>query len=156
MYIWDIKKLKESIKERKLSESHRFMYVLIYVVLSVIGIEIMAYMPTENANNWDYLNNLLNVLIPSIGTYFAYKSNGAEEGNDFLGKYFSIGFVNGIRFIPYLVPILAVYFIYCFYAYQAEEEISTSAIDVIPFAIWYIAMYWKLCTHIRQVKSDYN
>lgn len=149
MYFWKIEKLKESIRENKLTEKQRFIYLILYVVLGAICLEVMAYIPTENPNKWDIVNNILNVLIPSIGTYFSYKSNGADSGNDFIGKYFSICFVLSIRFLVYLVPILILYFLYYFYAYQTEEEIQTNFIDVIPFSIWHAAIYWRLCFHIR-------
>jgi uncharacterized membrane-anchored protein YitT (DUF2179 family) len=153
MYFWKIEQLKDDIASGQLNEKDRFIYVLIYVVLSAIVMELMTLIPIENGNVWDLANSVGNVLIVSLGTIFAFKANGSANGKDFLGKYFSIGFVMAIRFLVYAIPLLAILFVYYFYAFAEEEEKPTNYIDVIPFLFWYSAMYWRICVHIKQVNS---
>lgn len=153
MYFWKLDKLKEDIRTDKLTERDRFIYTLIYLVLAAIGIEVMMLMPLENGNIWDFISSLSNVLIVMLGTIFAFKSNGSSNGRDFLGKYFSIGFVIAIRFLVYAIPLLMALFVYYFFTFGEEEEIPTNYIDVIPFLVWYAAMYWRICVHIKQANS---
>ncbi len=153
MYFWNIEALKNDIRADNFSEKERFIYFVIYFVFSAIGLELVMYMPIENANLWDYVDSFLNILIVLVGTVFAYKANGSSSGNDFLGKYFSISFVVLIRFLIYLIPLLVSYIIYYEYAYSYEEEVATNYIDVIPFLVWSSLLYWNICRHIEQVNS---
>ncbi len=153
MYFWKIDKLKEEIKAGKLTEKDRFLYALIYIVFGAIGMETMMLLPLENGNIWDFAESIFNVFIVLIGTIFAFNANGSNDGTDFLGKYFSIGFVMAIRFLVYTIPLLIMLFVYYFFAFGEEEKIPTNAIEVIPFIIWYAALYWRICVHIRQVNS---
>jgi len=154
MYIWKINSLKEQITRDELTEKDRFIYCLIYVSLCALGIELMARLPIENANIWDTISSLGLVLITILGTVFAYKANGAGSGNDFLGKYFSIGFVVTIRSLFLLIPIILVLAIYYYYSFAEDEEIYSTAIDVMPFLIWAIFIYWRICRHIYDVKNS--
>ena len=153
MYFWKIEKLKEDIRTNQLTEKDRFIYALIYLVLGAIGLEVMMLMPLEDGNIWDLISSIANVLIVALGTLYAFKANGSNGGSDFLGKYFSIGFVVAIRFLAYAIPLFVLLFIYYFYAFGEEEEIPTNYIDVIPYLIWYVAMYWRIYVHIKQVNS---
>jgi phosphate starvation-inducible membrane PsiE len=82
---------------------------------------------------------------------FESKSNGAKGGQDFLGKYFSLGFVTTVRFAVYLMPIAIVYFLV--FPPASEVEIHTTWIDVVIFDGWLALLYWRLCVHIKQTNS---
>ncbi len=59
-------------------------------------------------------------------TSLAFNSNGASEGKDFLGKYFSIGFVVGTRLIPLGVGLFVMYaFLHGFCTLSEKEDILT-------------------------------
>jgi hypothetical protein len=109
---WKIEELKNHIRTGKLSEKDRFISALIYIVFSSVNIELVLYLPVENVNFLDYINSLINIVIVFVGTIFAYKINASANGSDFLGKYFSIGFVLTVRFLVYLIPILILYSIF--------------------------------------------
>jgi uncharacterized membrane-anchored protein YitT (DUF2179 family) len=151
MYFWRIEKLKEDIRANRLTEKDRFIYALIYIAVSAAAMEVMLYIPLENTNGWDFINSLSNVLIATVGTLFAFKANGSGNGKDFLGKFLSIGFVVSIRFLVYMIPLMIALSVYYFFAFEEEDVIPSSVADVIPFLIWYVAIYWRLCVHIKQV-----
>jgi len=153
MYFWNVEKLKETIRNGKLTEKSRFIYLLIYVVLSGIGVEVVTYFTVETPNLWDMIDSALYILIPLVGTYFAYKSNDAGNGSDFLGKYFSLGFVVSVRFIVYLMPLLVLYFLYYLFAHGEQEVTSTTWFDVMLFQTWFALLYWRLCVHIKEANS---
>ncbi len=153
MYFWNIEKLKADIRVDQLTEKDRFIYALIYFVLAAVLTEVMMLIPLENGNVWDLINSTANVLIVTLGTVYAFKANGSSNGVDFLGKYFSIGFVVSIRFLVYAVPLLVVLFVHYFFAFGKQEEIPTNYIDVIPYLTWYVILYWRIYVHIKQVNS---
>jgi len=114
----------------------------------------MLWLPEISGNIWDAATSASNILIVSIGTVFAYKANGAGNGNNFLARYFSIGFVVTVRFLALLIPLMILLMLYYFYAFDIEEEITTTAWDFLPFLIWYVALYWRICKHISDLNKS--
>lgn len=112
MYFWNIKGLKKDISEHRLSEAHIFYYILFYIGLSAASLELVGYFPAEDSNSWDYIQSGLNILIAIAGTIAVYRANGGAAGSRFAEKYFSIGLVVLIRFLPIFIPILVAIFAY--------------------------------------------
>ncbi len=154
MYFWKIEDLKRDIKEKQLTEKDRFIYALIFVVFSAIGMELVALMPMENGNIWYILFSVSSVLIVALGTVFVFKANGGSAGTDFLGKYFSISFVVNIRFLVILIPMFIGLMLYYFYVFPENEEMSNTFLGTVPFIIWHAAIYWRVFNHIRDVKNS--
>ncbi|MCP4261241.1 MAG: hypothetical protein GY938_18870 [Ketobacter sp.] len=154
MYFWKIEKLKEDIKTDNFRENDRFIYAFIYIGLGAIGMEAMMYMPVENPNIWDTVNSIGNIIIPIVGTFFAYKANGGANGADFLGRFFSINFVVAIRFIALLIPMFIALFAYYMYAIPEDQDIVSTPADIIPFQVWFAFLYVRTCKHISDVKNS--
>lgn len=154
MYFWKIEALKEDIKNNRFTEKDRFVYGLIYIVLCAGGMEAMMRLPIESPNVWDTIGSLGNILITFIGTIIVYRSNGGAAGKDFLGRYFSIGFVVGIRFLVLLIPMLAALAAYYIYAFPGEVPIVSTPADILPFTIWYAFLFWRISKHVSDVKNS--
>jgi len=154
MYFWKIEALKEDIINDRFTEKDRFVYLMIYLVLCAVGIEAMMRFSIESPNIWDTINSLGNVLIPLIGTIIVYRANGGETGRDFLGRYFSIGFVVSIRFLVFMIPMFFVLVVYYIYAFPADEPIVSTPIDVLPFTIWYALIFWRIQKHVSDVRNS--
>ena len=154
MYFWKIEQLKEDIKSNRLSEKDRFIYTFIYIALGAIAMESMIWMPLENPNTLDSIDSFLNIIITCLGTYFSYKANGGASGVDFLGRFFSISFVVGIRFVVLLIPMYIAIFAYYYYVYPIDQELETTAFDIIIYQAWFIFLYVRTYKHIRDVKNS--
>ena len=159
MYFWNIEKLKEDIVAGRFSEKDHFIYLLMFVALAAILTEAALNMGTRATipNIWDAVNSIGHILIPVMGTFFAYEANGAREGKDFLGRYLSIGFVMTIRFLALLVPIITAPIFYYMYAFRGESAvlmIVTTPLEVIVFLAWLVFLYVRICKHIGDVKSS--
>ena len=153
MYFWKIGSLKEEIKKRELKEKDRFLYTLIYIILSAIGMEAMGLMPIDDGNVWDAINSISNIAVVTLGTIFAFKANGGSKGIDFLGRYFSISFVVAIRFVVILIPMIIMLSAYYSFAVTKDPDLNSTAYDTIPFLIWSAALYWRVCVHIADVNN---
>ena len=153
MYFWKIGSLKEEIKKRELKEKDRFLYTLIYIILSAIGMEAMGLMPIDDGNVWDAINSISNIAVVTLGTIFAFKANGGSKGIDFLGRYFSISFVVAIRFVVILIPMIIMLSAYYSFAVTKDQDLNSTAYDTIPFLIWSAALYWRVCVHIADVNN---
>jgi len=154
MYFWNINNIKKDIREHRLSETQIFYYVLLYVALSALGMELATYFPAEEFNSWDLTESVLYVAITIVGTIAAYRANGGAVGQGFAARYFSIGFVVLIRFLP-----LAILVLIAIVAYQGlsvdwsspeiEESFDTGWLEVSLISVWYVAYYARVVKHIR-------
>lgn len=123
MYFWNIGKLKEDIRSDNLTEKERFFYALVHLSLGAIFLEMVGYssLASDISNDADVLSSATYILTVIVGTILAFKANGANGGVDFLGRYFSIGFVMDVRFLAYAVPSIAVYVLFVGYMVDVVE-----------------------------------
>ena len=155
MYFWKIKQLKQHLIEHGLTETQLFYYILIYVALSVIGMEVVGYFPHTEPDSWAYFDSVLNILIPVIGTIAAFYANGGSAGSKFAERYFAIGFVITMRFTALLIPLVVLLAIYLGFTSEVENEafIASPHIEFQIFLIWYAAMYVFIVKHISNVAN---
>lgn len=153
MYFWKIEALKQDIKSNHFYEKDRFSYAFIFIALSVIGMEAMMYAPIEDPNFWDTINSASNIVIPIVGTLWAFKANGGAKGVDFLGRFFSISFVVTIRFLSLFIPMFLLLIAYYINAFPEDEAIVSTPWDTIPFIIWFALLYFRICHHIAELKN---
>ena len=139
MYFINIKQLKQDIINRDFTEKDRFIYAFIYIViysilseLSIISCSVEN--PTELLIS-DYIMDMGTVLITIIGTYFLYRVNGGNNGEDFLGRYFSITWVMSIRLLPLILVAIIVGVI----SINIHSPIDRDMLDsILVFFIFYI------------------
>ncbi len=178
MYFVSIEKLKETLIDGKLSENARFLYLFVFLILvnAIISIFflMLSYISWFEAsaiieakqrsvtledlekwlpNVWDISSILIELfLVPILGAIIAYKSNKGNAGRDFMGRFFSIGFVTGIRFIPVYILVLGAFVIYEYY-FVPEQDFQSTAINTLPTILLLIAVYWRICKHISDVAN---
>jgi len=148
MYFWKIESLKDDIKNNKFDDKALLPYIILTITLYTFGTEIIAYLPHEEVNTWSYILSLMNILIPTLGTIYAYKKNGGANGTNFANKYFSINFVVGIRFLIYLIPMMIILIGYWEFTFPEEDNIPTTLFEVVVFSLWYILLYLNTAKHI--------
>lgn len=148
MYFWKLDALKTQLAGQGLTQHQIYCYILVYVALTAIGVELTNYFPSESPNVWTYAQSVLNVLIPVLGTILIFRANGGASGVQFAARYFSIGFVVTVRFLVFLVPVMIVMFIYWFVTYEGGET-PTSLMEVAVFSAWYALLYAEIARHVR-------
>jgi hypothetical protein len=153
MYFWKIEKLKNDLLIKPLSESESFKYLFaIITALSLIGIlDVLVEMdPTFLMiyNKWDVFSSINDGLINAIGVYYVYKCNKGANGDNFLQKFLSIGWVVGIRWLVIYLPLIVIFSIT-----HSTEDIyySNGPYDVILYFIMGISYYWLLGKHVKEV-----
>ena len=148
MYLWKIESLKKDIVDGSFTDKQLIPYMVLYAGLYALGIEITGYLPYKDINNWTYALSALNVFIPIAGTIYAYKRNGGGDGENFASKYFSIGFVVGVRFIIYLIPLMVLMIVYWVIVFGEQEKLTTTFVEVFLFATWHALLYFQIAKHI--------
>lgn len=148
MYFWKVESLKEDMANGIFTDKELIPYIVLSAGLYAVVIEMIGYLPYEDINVWTYVLSILNVLIPIAGTIYAYKCNGGSNGTNFASKYFAIGFVVGIRFLVYLIPLMVLMTIYWVTVFGDQEELPTTIVEVVLFSFWYALLYFKMANHI--------
>lgn len=70
MFFWKIKDLKNALIHRELTEKQVFIYILIFVLLSIVAMEITRYLHPDRVGFWDYVDSFLSISIVLCGTVF--------------------------------------------------------------------------------------
>jgi hypothetical protein len=157
MFFWKIKELKNALIRRELSEGQVFGYVLIFVLLNAVAVEVTRYSSPEYVGVWDYINSFFGISIVLWGAIFSYRANGGSSGVDFAARFLSISLVVLIRHMFFIFPIALIFYVYIFYSSQKgvnteqviiKEEVG---VGVVLFVIWYINIYQSVIKNIREV-----
>jgi len=161
MYFWKIDSLKKDLIENGLSQKSLFIYILLYVLVAQVFAEFSYFFPAEAApGTMDYLQIAIDLIAIGIGTYLCYYANGANNGEQFAERFFSIGFVIGIRFMALLIPIMMVYgiivgVIASTTEVDTEGTFMNASVLILIFS-WIVAMYWRFIVHINDVAKSAN
>ena len=130
MFFWQIERLKEQLVERPLSSRGELPYLIAYVALSTIGL----YFPHPNGDVPAFVDAVVVTTITVAGSLYAYRQNAAGDASFFLQRYFSIGWVVGVRFAAVVLGIFAVYAV----------VLAITGRDISEHTRWYESVFWWL------------
>mgnify|MGYP003133535777 FL=1 len=120
--IWlNLKKLERLLIQNKITESISYQYLLVFLVMLTLA---SSFPETDDFSHygWEVAYIILELLITIVGTYLVFQENEKGDNRDFLKRYFSLSFVNGLRLVLFAVLIRLVFKIIMF---------------VIPLDLWY-------------------
>ena len=75
-------------------------------------------------------------------------------GKDFLKRYVSVSFVMAIRLTVFMIPAFFLIYTSYFFIYPDDTELVSTAIDTVPYIGMYVLYFWRVATHIRDVKDQ--
>ena len=118
--IWlNLKKLERLLILNKINESISYQYLLVFLVLFTLT---SNYSETNFSHyGWEVSYVILELLITIVGTYLVFKVNSEGDNRDFLKRYLSLSFVNGLRLVLFAVFIRLIFKVIMF---------------VIPLYLW--------------------
>ncbi len=156
MYFFNIKKLKKDIIEEKLTEIERckylFMSVLLYSSVNFIPINEIDRNYTDVIKEIYFYSHEILLFTMIYILFKKYKSK------DFLGKFLSLNFVLGIRFL--FVIFLFFVFLKILFAIMNELKFMSlppdfNALDgiffIISFSFIGLIFYYRLYIHLKEV-----
>ena len=133
MYFIDITGLKKDIVKKIFTESDRFTYIIVYLLLDTFFLEACSHMTLDSSPTLiDYANSFVTLISLFLGGYFIFKANGGNEGEDFAGKFFSLTWVRGIRFLLITIPIILILEI----LNESFLNLSTLNLEIVYFVIY--------------------
>ncbi|HSJ98554.1 MAG TPA: hypothetical protein VLC53_15880 [Myxococcota bacterium] len=149
MYWWKLQALRDELAARTLSERTRFQYLLLFLFLSAIAIELPP--PTNRPTVWDRANSVTSMLVTVLGTWWLFRINGGGEGRRFLERYLSLAWVVLLRFLVFSLPVMALLYLAGELAGIASEK--TGPFYFAVFSGWLIAYYGLLGRNLRLVRD---
>lgn len=152
MYWWKIQGLKKELSQGPLSEQAFFPYLLADVILVMLGD--ISFPGEYNYTDIDLIAGLLGLVIAVLGTYYLYYwCNNGPSGENFLQRYFALGWVIGVRL---LVMVMLPAFLILFFILAAREDYSGAMTwgDVAFIAFLSILYFWRVGKHMKDVANQ--
>ena len=119
--IWlNLKKLELLLIQNKITESISYQYLLVFLVILTLATN--APKTDFTYYGWEISYIILELLITIVGTYLVFQVNEKGDKRDFLKRYFSLSFVNGLRLLIFYLVLRLIFKIIMF---------------VIPLDLWY-------------------
>jgi hypothetical protein len=143
MYFVSYHPLKETLRERKLTDREALPYLAIWVIVTALAA--YPWSVEEGPNGWWAPVSLaLDVGAAIWGVWYAYRQNGAGGGYDLIQKYVVLGWVVTVRFLLVFAPI----FIALLEVGLIESE-KKGPVDVVVYFLAEIILYQRIGRHIR-------
>ena len=167
MYIWDIRKLRNDLREGPIESVDAMFYVfgtlfLMYVSI-VVGDIVFLYVPTETLLTVQHnmvvgtIDDSLSALITLFGVIYIWYQNGANHGKYFMERFWSIVFVLGIRFLV-LGAMIAVPFIVVFSVLgglmhlMPHQMVIMGDVSSLLFTVVYGVLFiYRFGVHVRYI-----
>ena len=150
MYFWRIGRLKADLAARPLSDREALPYL---IVSAAVWVMVTAF-PASSFNVWDALSVGWSVLLAIFGTIFIYRQNGCAAGQQFLQRYFAIGWVVAVRwFAALVVAMVALFFV--LEALGLWSDVTTRY-EVLFIAAAELIVYWRIGHHVGDVARASN
>jgi len=167
MYLWNTKALAKKLKERTLSESDKFKYYIVVVILYTI----LLMLPTrgESTNTTDSLIGILiAILAIFFGSYICYKVNKSGDNVNFVERFICLSLPIAIKIflLWVLVVILTVFstFILGFTGvldspsngtFFILKSLSLLLLLLVILLVW-ISFYWRIYVHMKWISHNNN
>lgn len=141
--------MKDEIRERGMADDD----VISYVVVRMGAGAVAAWLPSTFPEPWNWVLYGWELMLALVGTAYLYQSNRGRMGQLFLQRYFSVGWVVGIRWL------VATGLGWAFLA--AGLRAMTPLTEVQRTGVWvgYLAgaelvFYARVARHLRDLSRD--
>lgn len=165
MYIFNIKALKQDIKQGKTTDDRYLLpYVIGHFVLWSLTLALALPLYIK-FNVWDHIDNVFTVLIAGPAIYYLYRSNRDNASGSFLSNLVLFSWVCNFRFFVITIPFfILLLFIGVLSGGPFEEETSrsfgnrvtissTSPVDCIAMMLVDVLYILYIARHIRSLKN---
>ena len=148
MYFWSITQLKMEMVARPYSDSDILPYLIGSVAVTSV-FTALGCIPNPTFNMWDGLTAAWSVVLAVAGAIYIYRQNGAAKGQQFLQRYFAIGWVVAWRWtVAFSIVAIAFYSMLEAFGFSWE---STGWHHLLFVAIAEVLLYWRFGHHVRDV-----
>ena len=158
MYLWKTKELVSKMKSNEISQTEKFKYFLVFVILGTISKELSSYIsytlisPSFQA----VIASILTTVIVISGTFLCYKTNKNGDDKEFIDRFFCISLPIGIKFFVILFITLFLYSLLSIIILRDafNPQVGSRPLAMNLILIFYlVCFYWRLMHHLKIVSS---
>jgi hypothetical protein len=150
MQIISAQPLIESFRDGTFEESEVGAYFMAYMIFMAV----MWIFAFGELNPWDIAAGVASVVITIFGVLHLKRQNSDSFGNQFLAKYFALGWVITVRMMLLAIPALVVCFAFASIVGGNDAFAPMGALFTIAFEslfYWWLGM---LIAQANQTKSE--
>jgi hypothetical protein len=123
-----------------------------YLLLNAVTLEYLTTTARAEAGPRDYWLSIYSVSLVGVGTYVACLANGAAAGRDFVGKFFAVSLIMTIRFLLFILPLIAGWVYFSFSAAMRGESAVGDAFILVPLIARGLLLYYRIYRHMADLK----
>ena len=153
MYFWKTKVLVEKLKNGALSEKHHFWYLLLFVTINSVIIEMSVY-DIQPATIIYMAQSFLLVSITIIGTWLCYRTNRNGDNKDFITRYICLWIPIAIRIALLGITALMIYVPLGMFLIEPEYLESYTWLDALFIVVFVTLFYWRLNAAMRLISRS--
>lgn len=138
-------------KKNAVPSKERFLYLIILTSLctGMTSSFFIANVFPKSPNQWDVYIDIVMTLATIAGTILCYHTNKSGDDNEFIERYFCIGFPVGIQSFLFLIVIEVIFFPIASFMAQVEIPETSSFYDLIAMTVFVVYFYWRLNSSIK-------
>ncbi len=153
MYIWDIKKLESDIRRGSLTQSEKYKYLLVFMIIAALCMEGSSYV-SELFSFPRLFESSFVILATIFGTMYCYKVNREGDDSDFIDRYICLYLPIFIRLVVQFFFVFSAFIIFGYLAFGDSFDINadrTTWVDTVFTSGFELMIYWRLSASIRKV-----
>lgn len=159
MYLWKIEKLKQVLVKRPLSQDEALKYLIyFFVAYRLFG---LWGKTSSVSTTWPAWVSLLGLCTIIFEVFACYKCNGGKNGDDFLGRYFSIRLLTSIRLFIFFVLISSLFLVPACWQFDSDigqcfaaNPLYMTVFKISIFAFYSVLTPLRVIMHIRSLNQS--
>jgi hypothetical protein len=144
MYFFNYHPLKETLKNRELTDRQAMPYFIVFIGLTSFNTSVHL---SGDMNGWDYLSGFIGAILSIAGVYYVYLQNGGSKGYDLIQKFIVLGWIVTVRIAMISIPLIILLFALGDFLGLVQD--SSRAYDVLLLSALMIIFYQRIGRHIR-------
>lgn len=158
MFIWNANILAKKLSRNEISEQHKFIYFLIFMILITVFLEISFYIKEEFLFV-DFIFSSLNLILLIVSIFWCYFINKKGGNKDFTARYICLGVLISIETVLFSIIMfsLILSFIYAISVGFLEKYLFTDEshwFDLILFIPIYVFCYSRFVYCFRIIAKN--
>jgi hypothetical protein len=155
MYFWRIRRLRQTLRDKTLSQSLALSYTLavtFFYTLLCLSFSIAAVFVGQPLIS---IYILIFFATKFFGIPWCFYCNGGINGVDFMQRYFSLAWVQILRFFVFgiLLLIISLFILEAFIGKHILQSPHFIFIGIF-LLLWQLVFYWRLGEHFLVVSSE--
>jgi len=151
MHIWNTKALAAELKSGELSQHERFKYLILFIVLLFVSIDLSLYLPEEPLYILDVVNTLYYIIATIVGLILSYRINKMGDNKEFIDRFICLSAPIYFKLIVIFFCIILLFLILSdsISYYTSDESLEESLwLDAILSMIFQLIYWWRIIHHI--------